>query len=123
MVVLLDERVWHPLKEMLLDERNFFTNENYKLLKDVQKIRNEISHPSLTIYTALENPNLSEKMKESIKNTQERLEQQNSAQGIILFFEDSLNSIRGQEIKNEFHKNNLLAFGDIKNEVEDLYFK
>lgn len=78
---------------------------------------------SKVVNPALQNPNLSEKMKESIKNTQERLEQQNSAQGIILFFEDSLNSIRGREIKEEFHKNNLLAFEDIKGKVDDLYFR
>ncbi len=170
LVVLLDERVWNPLTDLMIEERNFFTSENRKLLKNIKEIRNKISHPTFEYYTksdydfwtaqiesaarlfgaelselkaelynsekeallnlilskvvnpALQNPNLSEKMKGSIKNTQERLEQQNSAQGIILFFEDSLNSIRGQEIKNEFHKNKLLAFEDIKDEVENLYF-
>lgn len=164
--ILLYKDVWFVLK------KEFHGNwtENKNLLYGILKIRDAISHPSLTIYTkddydswtseiesaarlfgaefselkselynsekekllnlilskvvnpALENPNLSEKMKESIKNTQERLEQQNSAQGIVFFFQDSLNSLRGKEIKEEFHKHNLLAFEDIKDEVENLYF-
>lgn len=170
LTILLSEKVWNPLKELLFDERNFFTNENYKLLKDVKEIRNKISHPTFEIYTkndydfwttrietaarlfctelsklktelynsekesilnfilskvinpALTNPNIPEKIKISVQDTKKRLELQNTAQGIIYFFQDSLNSLRGKEIKDEFHKNNLLAFEDIKTEVENLYF-
>lgn len=78
---------------------------------------------SKVVNPALENPNVSDEVKTSVQDTKKRLELQDSAQGIIYFFQDSLNSLRGQEIKKEFHKNNLLAFEDIKDEVEDLYFR
>lgn len=170
LTILLSEKVWNPLKKLLLDERTFFTNENYNLLKDVKEIRNKISHPTFEIYTyktfkkwetliestarlfgtelselksklyaeekekllnlilskvvepALASPNISDGIKKSVQDTKKRLELQNSAQGIEYFFEDSLNSLRGQEIKDEFHKNNLLAFEDIKDEVKSLYY-
>lgn len=169
--ILLDSEVWNSLKDILIDECNFFTNENKNLLQTIKKIRNKISHPSLVVYTikdyqlweskiesaaqlfgtnlselkvelhklerrkllemilskvvnpALSNPNIKDKTKNSIENTKLRLEQQNNAQGIIFFFTDSLNSLRGKEIQKELHQNNLQAFEDIQEEVLNAYYE
>ena len=47
---------------------------------------------------------------------------QNTAQGIISFFNDSLNAERGKEICKVLHKNSLKSFEDIKSEVEKSYY-
>lgn len=169
--ILLDKNVWFNLKNSSPNARNFFTKENKDLLFNIKKIRNNISHPSLVVYTikdyqlweseiesaaqlfgtnlselkvelhelerrkllemilskvvnpALSNPNIKNKTKNSIENTKLRLEQQNNAQGIIFFFTDSLNSLRGKEIQKELHQNNLQAFEDIQEEVLNAYYE
>lgn len=65
---------------------------------------------------------LPENIIKSIKNTRTRLNIQNTAQGIISFFNDSLNAERGKEICKVLHKNSLKSFEDIKSEVEKSYY-
>ncbi len=74
------------------------------------------------INPALECKNLPENIKQSVENTLERLEMQNTAQGIIAFFNDALNSKQGQEICAVLHQNNLKAFEDIKSKIEETYY-
>lgn len=169
--ILLYSEVWNSLKDIFIDECNFFTNENKDLLQTIKEIRNNISHPSPTFYTiddyrewvseiksaarlfktelsilkselyayekekllkiifekvinpALASKNIKESTRKSVENTKKRLEMQDSAQGIIFFFEDSLNSLRGKEIVEDFHNNNLLAFEDIKDKVLNAYYE
>lgn len=51
--ILLSEKNWTPLREML-PENNFFSDENYRLLRSVKKIRNSVAHPKLRSYTEME---------------------------------------------------------------------
>ena len=48
--VLLAERNWNVLKE-IFPENQFYTDENRKLFRNVQKIRNSVAHPKLKSYT------------------------------------------------------------------------
>lgn len=49
--ILRRKEIWYPLKSLFPEEGAFFTDENRKLFKDVQQIRNDISHPSLQKYS------------------------------------------------------------------------
>lgn len=52
----------------------------------------------------------------------DRLEIQDSAEGIIAFFSDALNSIQGKEIGRTLEDYKLLSFEAIKNEILQEYY-
>lgn len=166
--ILLDNSVWETLSALLPDD-SFFTKENKKLLKELKRIRNIVSHPRIKEYSSTEfddwtktaekvaelfdtkldtlkynlhkkekevlldfilekviNPalqckELSETTLNSIKNTKNRLEMQNTAEGIMAFFTDALNSNSGRKIAKELEKNGLLSFEKITPQVKELY--
>lgn len=100
--------------ELSILKSELYAYEKEKLLKIIfEKVINP----------ALASKNIKESTRKSVENTKKRLETQDSAQGIIFFFEDSLNSLRGKEIVEDFHNNNLLAFEDIKEEVLNAYYE
>ncbi len=71
---------------------------------------------------ALSSKNLSQEIKNSVQNTMDRLENQQSAEGIILFFTDALRGNRGKEIAKELEKNGLQSFETIKTIVLQEYY-
>lgn len=73
------------------------------------------------IYPALQSKELSESTLNSIKNTKDRLEMQNTAEGIMAFFSDALNSSTGCKIAEELRQNDLLSFEEITPQVKNLY--
>ena len=75
------------------------------------------------INPALASDNLSEDMKLRIINTKDRLEKQNTAEGIIAFFTDALDSLAGKEIAQILEINNLKSFEKIKDEIFKEYYK
>ena len=92
---------------------DFLEQEKTKLINIIEKN---------VIIPALSCEFLPENIIKSIKNTRTRLNIQNTAQGIISFFNDSLNAERGKEICKVLHKNSLKSFEDIKSEVEKSYY-
>lgn len=79
-------------------------------------IKNNVLLPSLSC------ENLSQEIKNSVQNTMDRLEKQESAEGIILFFTDALRGNRGKEITKELEKNGLKSFETIKTVVLKEYY-
>lgn len=75
------------------------------------------------IVPALLSPSLDQKTKDSVKDTEKRLNAMVRASGVYDFFRYSLEGIRGKEICENLHKNKLLAFEDIKYEVENAYLR
>lgn len=71
---------------------------------------------------ALSSKNLSQEIKNSVQNTMDRLENQQSAEGIILFFTDALRGNRGKDIAKELEKNGLQSFETIKTIVLQEYY-
>lgn len=69
------------------------------------------------INPALNSKNLNSEIKEHIRNTKERLEKQNTAEGVIAFYTDALDSIQGQEIAKVLEDNELLSFEKIRDEL------
>jgi len=49
--ILTSEKIWTNLKNILPEKYSFFTKDNFRLLKKVKKIRNEIAHPNLKSYS------------------------------------------------------------------------
>ena len=88
-------------------------NEKNRLLNI---IKNNVLLP------ALSSKNLSQEIKNSVQNTMDRLENQQSAEGIILFFTDALRGNRGKEIAKELEKNGLQSFETIKTIVLQEYY-
>ena len=88
-------------------------NEKNRLLNI---IKNNVLLP------ALSSKNLSQEIKNSVQNTMDRLENQQSAEGIILFFTDALRGNRGKEIAKELEKNGLQSFKTIKTIVLQEYY-
>lgn len=88
-------------------------NEKNRLLNI---IKNNVLLP------ALSSKNLSQEIKNSVQNTMDRLENQQSAEGIILFFTDALHGNRGKEIAKELEKNGLQSFETIKTIVLQEYY-
>ncbi len=70
---------------------------------------------SKVLLPALNCDKLSENIKDSVKNTLNRLEAQESAEGIIMFFTDALKANRGKEIQKELERNMLDSFESIQN--------
>lgn len=75
------------------------------------------------INPALASDNLSEDIKLRIINTKDRLEKQNTAEGIIAFFTDALDSLAGKEIAQILEINDLKSFEKIKDEILKEYYK
>lgn len=96
---------------ILLDELH--NNEKQRLLT---MITSKVINPALAC------PNLDSEIKERIKGTQDRLEVQNTASGIISFFEDALRARGGKQIKEQLHHHSLIAFEDIADEVFESYY-
>jgi hypothetical protein len=71
----------------------------------------------------LEDNRISEGIRESIVNTWDRIDIQNSAKEVYGFYKDALKAIRGKKIAKELNYYQYLAFEDIENEVEDWYKK
>lgn len=74
------------------------------------------------IAPALRCTELPSKIRQSVENTQKRLELQNTAAGIIAFFTDALHSNTGKSICETFHAHKLKAFEDIEDDVRNAYF-
>ena len=51
LTILTNEKIWTNLKNILPEKYSFFTKDNFRLLKNVKKIRNEIAHPNLKSYS------------------------------------------------------------------------
>ncbi len=77
---------------------------------------------SKVIEPALNHPGLSDRTRASVENTKDRLFKQNTAEGIIEFFNDALSANRGKTICEKLHECNLLAFEDIADEVLKTYY-
>lgn len=86
-----------------------YTKEIHQKEKD--KLLNIIK--TKVINPALKSQNLSKKTKKNIQNTLDRLEVQDSAEGIIAFYEDALKSNQGQMIGVELEANKLKSFEKI----------
>lgn len=71
---------------------------------------------------ALNSEKISDETKKNIENTRKRLEIQDSAEGIIAFFTDALNSNQGQKIRDELEENELNSFEKIKPLVLQEYY-
>jgi len=95
----------------LLHDLHF--QEKQKLLLLIEK---KVISPALNCTT------LDRKTKSKVKNTEYRLEIQETAEGIIDFFEDALRATGGKKIRDTLHKNNLTAFEDISDEIFKLYY-
>ncbi|MGL4987205.1 MAG: hypothetical protein ACRC5H_08745 [Treponemataceae bacterium] len=74
------------------------------------------------IVPALKCEALQQEIKNSVEDTKKRLQNQNTALGIIAFFSDALASNRGKIICDALHENKLLAFEDIKNDIFKIYY-
>lgn len=77
---------------------------------------------SKVIEPALKCKELDESTKERIRGTLTRLEVQNTAAGIMYFFEDALRARGGIQIKDTLHAHSLTAFEDIAEEVSNVYY-
>jgi mRNA-degrading endonuclease RelE of RelBE toxin-antitoxin system len=71
----------------------------------------------------LEHPGLDQDVKDSIKNTIDRLKSKKSVFSVIDFFYDALMSNDGKYIREKLNENGLLAFEDIELEVRDFISK
>lgn len=98
------------LPELLND---FHYQEKQKLLSHIEK---NVINPALASTT------LDARTKKRVKETKDRLEIQETAEGIIAFFEDALRASGGIEIKDILHKNNLTAFEDIAKDIFKMYY-
>ena len=99
------------LQELRID---FHKEERDRLLKIIKR---KVINP------ALKSSKLTDDFKIHIQNTKDRLEAQNTAEGIIAFFTDALDSIQGQEIGKTLEDNDLESFERIKNEVLKDYYR
>ena len=104
-------RLFNSDLNILLEELHL--NEKERILN---MITSKVTDP------ALKCPDLDSETKERIMGTQKRLEIQNTAAGIIYFFEDALRARGGKQIKEQLHLHNLKAFEDIANEVFESYY-
>ena len=74
------------------------------------------------INPALESGLLDKRTNKSVKETKERLEIQETAEGIIAFFEDALRASGGIKIKDKLHEKHLTAFEDIADDIFKMYY-
>ncbi len=98
------------LPEFLHD---FHFQEKQKLLLHIEQ---NVINP------ALDSTVLDATTKKRVKETRARLEIQETAEGIIAFFEDALRASGGIEIKETLHKYGLTAFEDIAQDVFKMYY-
>ena len=82
----------------------------------LEKIKTKVLIPALNCETLPDN------IKESVRNTLNRLEAQESAEGIIMFFTDALKANRGKEIQKELERNGLDSFESIQALVLQEYY-
>ena len=106
-------RVFDSTKSLKDYTQELHREEKDKLLKI---IKNKVIDP------ALKSPTLSKKTKKNVQNTLDRLETQDSAEGIIAFFEDALKSDQGKMIGVELEANKLKSFEMIKKLVLEEYY-
>lgn len=66
--------------------------------------------------------NLPEDIKQSVSNTELRLENKRTAKEILDFFYDALNSDRGNKIYKAFQENNLKGFEDCVDLIEEAFY-
>ncbi len=119
---LLEYKTWIATLE---SAAHLFDSDLNILLEELhsnekQRLMNMII--SKVITPALSCPDLDSETKERVLGTQKRLEVQNTAAGIISFFEDALRARGGKQIKEKLHQLNLLAFEDIADEVFESYY-
>lgn len=69
---------------------------------------------------AINHPDLDEDIKESVRNTFERLKKKETTKEILDFFNDALDARRGKTIHDAFQKLGLLGFEEIANDVTKL---
>lgn len=96
---------------ILLHDLHF--QEKQKLLLHIEK---NVINPALASKT------LDIETKARIEGTKKRLEIQETAEGIIDFFEDALRASGGIKIKDTLHKNDLTAFEDIAKDIFKMYY-
>lgn len=106
-------KVFEPEKSLNEYAMELHQNEKNKLL-DI--IKEKVLIPAMKCET------LPQEIKKSVQNTLDRLEIQDSAEGIIAFFSDALNSIQGKEIGRTLEDYKLLSFEAIKNEILQEYY-
>jgi len=107
-------RIFSPEKNLDLLTAEFHQSEKEQLLNF---IIDKVIDPALT------SSKLSSEFKEHIKNTKDRLEKQNTADGIMAFFNDALIALNGKEIAKTLEANGLLSFEKIRDEVEKIYYQ
>ncbi len=95
-----------------------YTKELHKQEKDklLDIIKSEVLDP------AINSSKISDETKKNIENTKNRLEIQDSAEGIIAFFTDALHSNQGQKIRDELERNGLNSFEKIEPIVLQEYY-
>lgn len=92
---------------------NMHKKEKTKILSLITK---KVLEPALNCKT------LDDKTKASVLDTYRRLESSTRAREIVDFFYSALKGIRGKEVCSNLHASHLLAFEDIKEEINYLYF-
>lgn len=106
--------IFSPDKKLDDYRKEYHNKEKEKLL---QIITDKVITP------AINSEKLTEEFKLNIRNTKERLENQTTAEGIIAFFTDALDSLQGQEIGKTLELNDLDSFERIKETIFKEYFK
>lgn len=94
---------------------DIITYNNYKRDELFDLINEKVLMPAINC------DSLNDDIKESVKNTFERLKKKETVKGIFDFFEDALAARRGKQIYEEFKKHKLTAFEDILSEVRKIY--
>lgn len=94
---------------------DIITFNNYKRDELFDLINEKVLMPAINC------DSLNDDIKESVKNTFERLKKKETVKEIFDFFEDALTARRGKQIYEEFKKHKLMAFEDILSEVRKLY--
>lgn len=94
---------------------NELKSHDNQLKKQIMTLINEkVFHPALNC------PYIEEDIKESVRNTYDRMIIKSNVDGIIDFFNDALISNRGRHIMETFHKYGLKAFEDIADDVKTI---
>lgn len=121
-----EEDIYHNWNESFLQAAEQLGTALSELLYELHKPEKE--RILNIIFTKVINPALNSSVLpndilQSIRDTKNRLEAQNTAAGIIAFFTDALHSVRGKKIYEEFCKNNMQSFESIKDEVLYAYYR
>lgn len=94
---------------------DIITFNNYKRDELFDLINEKVLMPAINC------DSLNDDIKESVKNTFERLKKKETVKGIFDFFEDALVARRGKQVYEELKKHKLMAFEDILSEVRKIY--